>query len=84
MTKTELFEVETKRRLEDMQQYRWSKHVSLCTFLRFLQFETFTIDELQPPGEYGIRGMASEGSAARAALKKSLLDYPVEVIPEAI
>ena len=35
MTKTELFEVETKSRLEDMQQYRWSKHVSLHIFLNF-------------------------------------------------
>ena len=44
-----------------------------------MQLETFTIDELLPPGRFGVRAAAHDVSLSRVGLKKSLLDFPIEV-----
>jgi len=38
----------------------------------------FDVDELKPPGKYGVREAAVTG-ASRAALKQSILDKPEKV-----
>ena len=70
---------ENKRRLEIIQQYRWSSHVILISLLKSLYLVVFTVDELKPLGNYGVRDAALEGSVSRKALKTSILQYPIEV-----
>ena len=44
-----------------------------------IELETFTIDELLPPGRFGVREAARDVSLPRVGLRKSLLDFPIEV-----
>ena len=47
--------------------------------LYFSQLNVFTVDQLKPPGDYGVRGAAPESSSQRQALRDSLLQFPLEV-----
>jgi len=39
----------------------------------------FDVDELQEPGEFGVRAAVPETDLARRALKQSLLQFPEKV-----
>jgi len=39
----------------------------------------FDVDELQEPGEFGVRAAVPETDLARRALKQSLLQFPYKV-----
>ena len=78
-TKAELVNVVTEGRLHDIRQFRWSKNVSFQQIIA-LKLVQFSVDELLPPGKYGVRVAARETSRTCEKLKQSLINYPIEVL----